>query len=187
MVWYYILNVLKRAKLLFPMFMVGSIGSLLFLFFCIKPILAQPLTQVIAKVSSIAGHWLNLCESYIGNSMVMIQGTESAMAMVVDFECSGIIEIFVFLSLLMFFPVYRMWEKFGLALAGIIYICVANVLRILLISFIVSIWGNEAFYFAHSILARIVFYSLSVVLYFYVFTKGQILRQKVGNVRYESV
>lgn len=41
------------------------------------------------------------------------------------------------------------------------------------------------YFVAHTIVGRIIFYGFTIVLYFYVFTKGQIRRQKIGKFNYD--
>lgn len=47
-------------------------------------------------------------------------------------------------------------------------------------------FGNESYYMAHTIVGRLLFYALSIILYFYVFTRAQIRRQRVGEFGYDS-
>lgn len=185
--WVYILSIFKRGKMGFGFFLIGSIGMFLLLIIVMEPLVSGRLTQAVAFVASTVGNRFGICESYVGNSMILLNTHTNALAMVVDLECSGLIEIFSFSSLLWFFPVYCKWEKAGLNIIGIVYIILANVVRILLINIMVYYWGNDIYYLAHSVLARVVFYLFNAILYFYVFTRAQIIRQKVGKVKYEIV
>jgi exosortase/archaeosortase len=45
-------------------------------------------------------------------------------------------------------------------------------------------FGSGSYYFAHTILGRIIFYTFTVILYYYVFTRQQIIKQKVGGFQY---
>lgn len=47
-------------------------------------------------------------------------------------------------------------------------------------------FGSPVYAFAHSIFGRFVFYVLIIILYFNVFTKSQLSRQKVGKFDYHS-
>ena len=106
------------------------------------------------------------------------------MTLLIDFECSGIIEIMAFLSLLIFFNVYNWSEKLMIGIGGFCYIMLCNVLRIVMICLAVHFLGMSAYYVFHTFIGRIFFYVLSVYLYFYVFTKPQIVKMKVGNFSY---
>jgi exosortase family protein XrtG len=90
-----------------------------------------------------------------------------------------------FLALLWFFQVYEVHEKVVVSIAGSLAIFVSNVLRIFLICLLIRIFGKDIYFLAHTVIGRIFFYACSVLLYFYVFTKPQIIRQKVGAFHYE--
>ena len=66
----------------------------------------------------------------------------------------------------------------------VVYIIVANALRIILICLIIHFKGVDYYYISHALIGRIFFYILSIILYFYVFTKAQIISQKVGGFGY---
>lgn len=89
-----------------------------------------------------------------------------------------------FLSLLVFFRVYSVPERVIVGIMGVWYIMLANALRIIIICEMIHFIGIDVYYMAHTIVGRLVFYALSVLLYFYVFTKPQIIRMKIGRFSY---
>ena len=89
-----------------------------------------------------------------------------------------------FVSLVAFFRVYTVYERVVVGILGTFYIIFANALRIIAICVIIYIWGMPSYYVAHTFIGRLIFYGLSVLLYFFVFTKTQIVRQKVGGFTY---
>ena len=185
-IWLYILWVYHRAGLKFHKFVIGSVGAFIFMLVWIQGYITAPLTRFVAYVAGVVGELTGLYDSYYEYSMLFIPKSTAAVSLVVDFECSGVIEMMAFLALLWFFDVYSKKEKLKYSLVGIIYIFGANVLRIFVICLIIYLGGNDWFYFAHSIFGRLVFYALTVVLYFDVFTKAQIKRQKIGSFSYEE-
>ena len=80
---------------------------------------------------------------------------------------------------------YRLYEKVVVSIAGGLLIFASNVLRIFVICLVVYFFGGDMYFLAHTIIGRLVFYACTIALYFYVFTKSQIIRQKVGGLRYE--
>ena len=115
---------------------------------------------------------------------MFVNAAQGAITLQIDFECSGIIEIMAFLSLLCFFRVYKIRERIVVGILGTLYITVANALRIIVISEMIYYFGLDVYYIAHTIIGRFVFYALSILLYFYVFTKPQIVRMKLGKFTY---
>lgn len=182
--WIYILTVLSRAKLHFFKFLIGSVGLFFFMMVTLQPYLVNILSRLVASASGIIGGATGYFEAFYQYSLILIQSGKSTISMYIDYECSGVIEILAYISLLWFFPVYNTLEKIMYSLLGAAWIFAANIIRIFIICSMVYYFGDNMFYFAHTIFGRIVFYALSIILYFYVFTKSQIKRQKVGNVVY---
>lgn len=180
----YVLSVLKRGKLQFWFYIVGSMGTFLFLMFYLRPALTMPLARSVAALSGLVGEMTGLFSAYFKYGIIFVDSAYGAITLQIDFECSGIIEILAYLSLLMYYRVYDMVERFIYSILGILYIIIANVIRIIVICAVIHYNGPEYYFMAHTIVGRIVFYVLSILLYFYVFTKSQILRLKLGKFSY---
>lgn len=185
-VWIYFLSVLKRGKLNFWYFLVGSVGTFIILLLIIQPIVIAPLTNVVAVISGFLGDLTGFYKSYFQYGVLFVNSKNSCISLYIDYECSGIIEIMAFSSMLWYFSVYQIYEKIIINILGILWIFAANVIRIFVICTLIYYWGNDIFYFAHTIFGRIVFYGLSIALYFHVFTRPQIVRQKIGSFHYEN-
>lgn len=183
-VWIYLITVFTRAKLYFFKFVVGSVGLFFFMMVILQPYLVNVLSRSVAAASGIMGDVTGCYQAFYQYSLILIQSGGSAISMYIDYECSGVIEILAFTALLWFFPLYNTLEKIMYNIIGVVWIFLANIIRIFIICVLVYYYGNNIFYFAHTIFGRIVFYALSIILYFYVFTRSQIKRQKVGNVLY---
>ena len=142
-IWGYVLTVLKRCKLHFWLFLVGSVGMFMLCLIWLEPVLVVPMQKAVAVVSGMLGELTGVFESYFEKGMLFIQNGGNSLSLYIDFECSGIIETLAFLSLLWFFPVYRFYEKIVVSIAGILAIFFSNVLRIYLICVLIyfSIFG----------------------------------------------
>ncbi len=184
LVWWYLLRVTDRAKLDFWHFVLGSAGLFIFLIVLVQPVLTKPLGRLVAAIAGLFGSLTHTFAAFFRYGVLFIQSPEGAMTLQIDFECSGIIEILAFLSLLFFFRVYTRNERVVIGLIGTVGIIMANVLRIIVICEMIYFLGPNASYAAHSLVGRFIFYGLSVLLYFYVFTKPQIVSMKVGIFKY---
>ncbi len=184
--WLYLLHVLKKSKLNFWHFALGSAGLFIFMMVYLRQVVTQPLARVIAAIAGIPGNLFGIYTAYFKYGIIFVQSAEGAISLMIDFECSGVIEIMAFISLLLFYNVYTRMEKVIVALVGISSLILANAIRITLICVIIHFMGVSAYYVAHAFIGRIVFYAFSVALYFYVFTKPQIIKQRVGGFNYAS-
>ncbi|MDD2190885.1 MAG: exosortase family protein XrtG [Eubacteriales bacterium] len=183
-IWLYILLVLSRTGLHFFKFVIGSVGLFSFLMFWVQPVITAPLSMAVTAVAGLLGDLSGMYDSYFQYSILFIPKDTTSVSLAIDYECSGVIEIMAFSCMLWFFPLYNMVEKLIVNSIGIAIIFLANVLRIFTICAMIYFYGNEIFYFAHTIFGRIIFYFISIALYFYVFTRAHVIRQKVGNFNY---
>lgn len=185
-VWIYLLTVFYRGRLGFFYFLFGSIGSFFFLMIFAEPYATKLLVQLVTSVAGQIGEWTGLFEAYRDYSILFVESARDggALSLYIDYECSGVIEMMVFVSLLAFFQVYEVWQRVVIGVVGCVIIFFSNVLRIFVICGIIFVWGNDAYYLAHTVIGRLVFYVLAILLYYQVFTRAQIIRQKVGGFLY---
>lgn len=184
--WYYILHLLTKSKLLSWRFFWGSLGIFTIMMVFIRPYLTQPLAQAVSAMAGFVGDWSGAFTSYFKYGIIFIETSTGAITLQIDFECSGIVEIMAFTSLLLFFDVYNRYEKVMVSILGFAYIMLANAFRIVIICVIVHLGGTSTYHIAHTFVGRIFFYGLSVLLYFYVFTKPQVIKMKVGDFKYDN-
>jgi exosortase family protein XrtG len=167
-------------------FLFGSVGTFIFMLVWLEPVLTVPLTDGVAVIAGFLGDATKFYKSYFEYGVLFINSRNYNISLYIDYECSGIIEIMAFSSMLWFFSVYHVYEKVIVNILGFLWIFMANVLRIFVICTLIYFFGNDIFYFAHTIFGRIIFYGLSIALYFHVFTRPQIMRQKIGSFKYEN-
>lgn len=184
-VWIVILIALKRLKLHFFVFIIGCVGLFCFLMFLGRSTAEQYLEYALTYCMRFVGKITGLFDAYSEYSLISVHYKHEAVSFFVDYECSGFIEILVYVCLLLFYPIYRFKGKVFLSLAGGLYIFVCNIIRVFVICLIVKLFGPNLFYLSHTIFARILFFGLTVCLYYVVFTRPHIINQKVGNMTYD--
>ena len=183
-VWLYLLHVTDRAKLPFWHYILGAMGLFLLMMFYVRPVLTEPLARAVAALAGLVGKITGTFSPFFKYGILFVQSDVGAITLQIEFECSGIIEIMAFLALLVFFRVYTVAERVIVSICGILYIMLANALRIILICEMIHFGGLDLYYMSHAVVGRLVFYVLSVLLYFYVFTKPQIVRMRLGKFSY---
>lgn len=185
--WIYLLYAMKRAEMGVWYYIFGSVGFFFFTMIIIEPIVVVPLKKAVTASAGLLGELTGVYDSYFQQGILFIQSGTESLSLYVDFECSGVIEILAFMALLWFFPVYETHEKIVVSIIGVFVVFVTNVLRIFVICLLIHLFGNDMYFFAHTVFGRIFFYICTIILYFYVFTKPQIIRQKVGAFHYDRI
>lgn len=167
-VWLYILWALRRSDLPAWRFIWGSCGLFVLMMIFVRPYCTQPLAQVVAAIAGAFGKITGMFSAYYKYGVVFVDSRAGAISLLIDFECSGILEIMAYLSLLAFFQAYSRYERIAVGVIGTVYIILANAIRITVIGVIIYYKGMSAYYMAHTFVGRIVFYGLSIMLYFIV-------------------
>lgn len=175
-IWLYILTILKRAKIHGLFYWIGTIGFFLLITYFFHYPIFKILSYLIFKIIEVIGQFTNLFVTQLDAHLIYIKSKFNLILLNINYECSGVLEFLVFTSLLIFYPIYSVLEKFVRLVEGLIWIILANILRILLVVVSVKNFGVDSLFLSHSIIGRILFYILIIILYYDVFTKQQIIK-----------
>jgi exosortase family protein XrtG len=88
----------------------------------------------------------------------------------VGVESSGLLEMIVFISLLLFYPGQTVGQRVRSIIIGCSLTWLANVLRVLLIIAMLQLFGKESLVIAHSLVGKGVFFVLTIAMYWYLLT-----------------
>lgn len=184
LVYIYVLNKLKKNNMSAFYFMVGSVG-----FLCITMLLTyEYLAVIISKLILTIMGWLSglisIYDVYIDYNIIFINNAKASISLYMDYECCGLIEILALSSIILFHPLFDIKKKIVRLIIGFVWTCFANIMRLLSICLIIYNYGNDSYYIAHSVVGRIVFYAFTIALYYYMFSFGQIKRQRLGRFNY---
>jgi exosortase family protein XrtG len=147
------------------------------------PFLERQISLLISETLELIGNATTYFAVFKENSIISFDTRTGIISMFIDYECSGVIEMLVFTSLLLFFPFGKPFRKLFYAIGGNIFIFLANIIRILMIVFVSKTFGAEYFYIAHTLLGRLLFFGLMIVLYYLVFTVTHLKNQHVGELK----
>ena len=184
--WVWLLRVLRKAGLKFWRYLLGSCGIFLILLILVRPWIVLPLARLIAAIAGIFGKVTGFYQAYYRYGVIFIESLNGAITVNIDLECSGFIEISAFISLLTFYGIYNVPERIYIAVVGTLYTMLTNAFRIAVICTMIHFLGTDYYYVAHTIVGRIVFYVLQVILYFFIFTKPHVLKMKTGDFGYNK-
>lgn len=184
--WVWLLTVLRKAGLMFWRYLAGSCGIFIILMVLVRPWLTLPLARIVAALAGIFGKVTGFYQAYFRYGVIFIESVKGAITVNIDLECSGVIEIAAFLSLIVFFSVYTIPERVYIGVIGTIYTLITNAIRITVICTMIHFLGTDYYYVAHTMVGRIIFYLFQVFLYFFIFTKPQVLRMKTGGFMYNK-
>lgn len=184
--WILLLLLLRKLGIHFFVFIVGSVGLFFLLMYTGRDLLEKHLEYLVAYAMWLIGEKTGLFAAYPDYSMITCYFRQEAVSFFIDYECSGFIETLVFICLLLFYPVYSIKGKAILSFIGTVYIFISNVIRVFVICIVIKTLGPSVLFFSHTVFARVLFFAMTVTLYYVTFTRPHILMQKVGNLTHDS-
>jgi exosortase family protein XrtG len=101
--------------------------------------------------------------------MVITQRT-GWTALQIGVESSGLLEMSVLTSLVLFYPEWRLSSRLRLVLVGNGLTWIANIIRMFLIAVILHYFGKDALLIAHSLIGRIIFFFFTIGIYWFLIT-----------------
>ena len=171
-------------KLPFFKFFIGSIGSFIILMYLGKHFLNEPLVEVTLKILSTLFAFSNTILVLPSENSVTIFSGIDRLSYFLTFECSAYVEMIIFLTVYAFFPLkIGAFKRISNMIFGVIYLFISNIVRLTIMTYIVVIFGVEAYFFAHVIVSRLVFMLLNIILYYYMLTIPHVKKQNVGTFK----
>jgi exosortase family protein XrtG len=92
-------------------------------------------------------------------------------ALQIGVESSGVLEMSVFASLVLFYPGWSWQRRATISLAGVAATWVANVVRMVVITYMLHAMGKEALVLAHMYVGKALFFALTIGIYWYLITR----------------
>jgi exosortase family protein XrtG len=111
-----------------------------------------------------------------GTVLVLLALENSWTCIDIDIECSGLLESCVLLGLLWFFPTFNYRQRIGYTLGGLGALFTINLIRLFTIVLVINHGGRDSLYIAHTLIGRLVFFLLVIVVYWYLFTRPSLQR-----------
>lgn len=119
------------------------------------------------RIMSLSG----LSVQLLNNAILLIADPTGWTGLRVGIECSSIIEISIFSGLMLFYPGLSFRKRWSYWALGASLTYALNLLRIIVIITVITIWGKPAVPFAHAVVGRLVYFAGVVALYWFLFTK----------------
>ena len=92
-VWLYVLRVTRKSELPAWRFIWGSCGLFVLMMVFVRPYCMQPLAQFVAVIAGGFGKLTGMFSAYFKYGVIFVDSKAGAISLLIDFECSGILEI----------------------------------------------------------------------------------------------
>ena len=185
--WLYVLSVLKRIDWSAAYVVLGVVGT----FFIIISLANNNVISFLMRLNTSGAGVVGMLTGFYTVAptlgIIHIVSGQSAINLFITYECSALIELAAYIALVLFFPFFKnLQQRLKLLGFGVIYLLLANMLRLTVTALIIHFLGLPSLIWAHVIVGRLIFYVLTIILYFYVFTRSQVLHIKIGRFDFKT-
>lgn len=185
--WLYVLSVLKRIGWSAAYVVLGVVGT----FFIIISLANNNVISFLMRLNTSGAGVVGMLTGFYTVAptlgIIHIVSGQSAINLFITYECSALIELAAYIALVLFFPFFKnLQQRLKLLGFGVSYLLLANMLRVTVTALIIHFLGLPSLIWAHVIVGRLIFYVLTIILYFYVFTRSQVLHIKIGRFDFKT-
>lgn len=178
---------MKRANWTAVYSIIGVIG----LFFILIYLSNYSMTHFFMKAGAfgagIFGTMTGFYDVSLQYSMIQIHSGHNIINLFITYECSAVIELIAYISLTTFYPFFESFkERMRYLAIGLPFIYFSNVIRLIVTATIVHYLGINSLAWAHVIIGRVIFYVLTIILYYMVFTRVQVVNMRVGKLKFKK-
>ncbi|WP_270310586.1 exosortase family protein XrtG [Weissella cibaria] len=185
--WLYVLSVLKRIGWSAAYVVLGVVGTFLIIISLANNNVISFLMRLNTSGAGVVGILTGFYTVAPTLGIIHIVSGQSAINLFITYECSALIELAAYIALVLFFPFFKnLQQRLKLLGFGVIYLLLANMLRLTVTALIIHFLGLPSLIWAHVIVGRLIFYVLTIILYFYVFTRSQVLHIKIGRFDFKT-
>jgi len=159
-----------RIWLLYYIFGSAGLAYLLTLFFTqvldVRSLLASSVAIGVHSLLDTVHIETKVVENAPGVLLVLVLTQRIGWTILqIGIESSGLLEMIVLASLIAFYPGWKLTRRLVLGLIGLFLTWGANLLRMILIAALLHFYGKEVLVLAHTFLGKLVFFILTIAIY----------------------
>jgi exosortase family protein XrtG len=190
--WVGVLVFLRSNRIWLFYYLVGAVGVAYWIVYFTRFVfpMEQPLAHSVAWMVNLLANSVGIQTRIFQNApgvlLVLVIVQEIGWTVLnIGVESSGLLEMSALVSLISFYPGWTWQRRTMSVLGGLAATWLANILRMLLIVVMLHGLGKQALVLAHTYLGKLLFFLLTVGIYWYLVTlptiRNLVLRPKSHN------
>jgi exosortase family protein XrtG len=190
--WLAVVIFLRRARIWLPYYVLGAVGCAYWMVLVfsnllgLEPFLAHSVAWMVHITSNLLSIPTRIFEGAPGVLLVLVIYQDIGWTVLqVGIESSGLLEISVLVSLLLFYPGWSLSRRLWLIAVGAIAMWIANILRMLVIVVMLNQFGKEALVLAQMYVGKAVFFVLVILIFWFIITRPtlKVLHRRQSRLR----
>lgn len=172
----------RRRRAWLGYYLFAALGLVLIIVFGAQVIGLASRSEYITTWTTVkAANLLGITSQFLGRSEFMVADKNGWVTLQTTIECSALIESSVLIGLIIFYPAFKVAKKLLILAIGLPVTWIANIMRLLIITWMVSFYGRSAIFLGHAVVGRLFFLIIMVAMYWFILTMPTI-REVASNV-----
>jgi len=178
LMWLAVVAFLRAYRVWLPFYLIGAVGCAYWLVLVaarllqLEPALAHSVAWTVHGICNIIGIPTRIFSGAPGVLLVLVVIQRVGWTVLqIGVESSGLLEVSVLASLLLFYPGWTLRRRAWFIGLGVIATWAANVLRILIIVIMLHVLGKEALVLAHMYVGKGFFFLLTAGIFWALVTR----------------
>lgn len=179
--WILVVAFLRYYRVWLPYYVLGAVGLAYWIslgagdMFQLEPMLAHSVAWATHQTATLFDIPTRIFAGAPGVLLVLIIAQEVGWTVLhIGVESSGLLEISVFVSLVMFYPGLSLPKRSKTILLGTLATWIVNVIRLFVIVVILNQFEKTSLVVAHNYVGKILFFVLMIAIYWYLITSATV-------------
>jgi exosortase family protein XrtG len=186
---------LRQYRIWIIYYIVGTVGLVYWLALLsgdilgLEPIFARSIAWSVHIIANTLGIPTHIFQNAPGVLLVLVVIQKVGWTVLhVGVESSGLLEISVLVSILVFYPGWSFGRKLRSIMIGGSAVWGANLVRMLVIVAILNHFGKGSLVLAHTLVGRVLFFFFTVIIFWYLITSNTLsdLRDQRDSVNQQA-
>lgn len=180
-IWIFLIKMFHDLKMIAFKFYTGSIGLFFIILFFFRGYLESGFKVLLFYSLSFLSKITHIFYiNTLSNAIVNVNNLTFNINF--SLQASTLISMVVFTSLICFFPLVHLRKRIYLFFLGNILIFLIDIFRSFIVILLIRLFSTYSLVIDFDIIGKLIFFSLIIMLYYFIFTKAQIKNQKVGEL-----
>ncbi len=160
----------RRAWLTY--YVTAALGLTLIIVFGARLIgLSGKIEGAVTYTTALLAPLVGVNARFLGQNSILVKDALGWIVLETNIECSALIESSILLGLVLYYPGFSKKRKAAAISIGLVVTIIANLIRMLIITWFAASMGRQAIFWGHAVVGRLFFFVAIIILYWYILTR----------------
>ncbi len=168
--------VFRRRRAWLTYYVTAALGLALILIFGARLVgISDKIEGAVTYTTSMLAPLVGVNARFLGQNAILVKDALGWVVLETNIECSALIESSILLGLILYYPGFSKQRKAATIGIGLIVTIIANLMRMLIITWFAATMGRQAIFWGHAVVGRLFFFVVIIALYWFILTRPTVV------------